>query len=200
MNEEYEILKDKKIGYALTGSFCTLAESMRILRQFKENCAEVLPIVSYNVNVLDTKFGAASYWRDEIISITGKEPIDTIPKAEPIGPKALLDAIVVLPCSGNTLGKLAGGITDTPVCMAVKAHLRNNRPVIIGVSSNDGLGVSAANIGRLMNNKNIYLIPFGQDSPDKKQNSLVCDFNAALKTVAYALDGKQLQPVLREFK
>lgn len=198
--DEYEKLNQKRIGFAITGSFCTLEETMKVLENITQSGADIMPILSFNVASLDTKFGTAEHWRTEISRITNAPIIDTIPKAEPIGPKALLDVIIVLPCSGNTLGKLANGITDTPVCMAVKAHLRNNRPVLLGVSTNDGLGVSAANIGRLMNNKNIFFIPFGQDSPHKKHNSLVCDFDQALPALAMALDGKQLQPLLREYK
>jgi len=198
--DEYKKLNQKRIGFAVTGSFCTLAETMKVLENITKIGAEITPILSFNVASLDTKFGTAEHWKNEINRITDSQIIDSIPKAEPIGPKALLDALIVLPCSGNTLGKLANGITDTPVCMAVKAHLRNNRPVLIGVSTNDGLGVSAANIGRLLNNKNIFFVPFGQDSPHKKHNSLVCDFELTMPALVMAMEGKQLQPLLREYK
>ena len=200
MNESYELLRGKKIGFALTGSFCTLEQTMQTMRELTELGAELMPIVSFNVRELDTKFGPAEKWHRQIVELCGREPIDSISKAEPIGPQSLLDILLVLPCSGNTLGKLANGITDTPVCMAVKAHLRNDKPVVIGVSTNDGLGVSAANIGRLMNNQNIFMVPFGQDAPHKKKNSLVCDFAQVAEALVEALQGRQLQPVLREFK
>lgn len=197
MSELYKELKDKRIGYALTGSFCTLEQSMCVLQRLQDCGAELMPIISFNVKNLDTKFGPAQKWQDRIYEICGKPIAATITEAEPIGPKALLDILVILPCSGNTLGKLANGITDTPVTMAAKAHLRNNKPLLIGVSTNDGLSTSAQNIGRLMNNKNIYLIPFGQDAPHKKYNSLLCDFDLCEQAVIASLEGRQLQPVLK---
>ena len=185
-----------KIGFALTGSFCTLDAVLPQMKRLKEAGAEILPILSEAVDQFDTKFGTAASFKEKIEEITEKPFINSIVKAEPIGPKGLLDILVVAPCTGNTLGKLALGITDTPVTMAVKAHLRNIRPVVLGISTNDGLGNSAKNIGLLLNAKQIYFVPFLQDDPVKKPNSLMLRADLLPETVELALQGKQLQPVL----
>ena len=189
-----------KIGIALTGSHCTLAPAMGVLRRLKELGADITPIVSGSVNTSDTKFGTSAHWREEISSICEKPVIDSIVLAEPIGPKSLLDILLIVPCSGNTIAKLAYGITDSPVLMAAKAHLRNLKPLLIAVSTNDGLGANAKNIGALLNTKNIYFVPFGQDNPQKKANSLLSELLLVPQAIEKALLGQQLQPVLLEYK
>ncbi|MDD2221001.1 MAG: dipicolinate synthase subunit B [Clostridia bacterium] len=190
-------LKDLKIGFALTGSFCTLHKAIKAIYNLKALGADIRPIVSDNVCRLDTKFGTTEYWRQELITASGcKDIIDTIPKAEPIGPDRLFDIMVIAPCSGNSLGKLADSITDTPVLMAAKAHLRNNLPLVVAISTNDGLAASCKNIGQLLNTKNIYFVPFLQDNPENKPNSLVADFSLLPQTLLRALKGQQIQPVL----
>jgi len=185
-----------RVGVALTGSFCTFAKVMPVVEKLVEQGFTVTPILSFNAGSLDTRFGSASSWREQLISITGREPIDSIEAAEPIGPKSLLDVLAVAPCTGNTLAKLANGVTDTPVTMAVKSHLRGERPVVLGVSTNDGLSGSAANLGTLLNRRHYYFVPFRQDSPHTKPRSLVADMGLLPATIVAALDGRQLQPIL----
>lgn len=191
--------KGMKIGFALTGSHCTLAEVIEVLKQLVNEGADVTSIISYTVDQMDTRFGKSDFWKSNLKDITGKSPLRTIPEVEPIGPSKAFDCMVIAPCTGNTLAKLANGITDTPVLMAVKAHLRNLGPVIIAVSTNDGLGANARNIGTLLITKNIYLVPFGQDSPLKKVNSLVADMKKIPETVLEACQGRQIQPLLIGF-
>jgi dipicolinate synthase subunit B len=188
-----------KIGYALTGSHCTLAETVKVLQQLVDEGAEVTPIISNAVDQMDTRFGRAVDWKEKLRTITGKEILKTIPEVEPIGPKKLFDCLVVAPCTGNTIAKFANGIIDSPVLMAAKAHLRNSGPLVLAVSTNDGLGVNAKNIGILLATKNVYLVPFGQDSPLKKANSLVAHFDKIPDTILQACQGKQIQPLLVEF-
>lgn len=186
----------KKIGFAMCGSFCTFKKAVNELQKLKDTGADIIPImseISYNT---DTRFGKAEDFRKQLEEITGNSIIKDVRDAEPIGPKGLLDLLVVLPCTGNSLAKIAGGIADTSVTMAVKAHLRNQRPVLIAVSTNDGLGTAAKNIGALMNTKNLYFIPFSQDDYIKKPNSLVADFSKLLPAIEAAFENKQLQPVL----
>ena len=190
------LLQDVKIGFAFTGSFCTFAKVIPELEKIAAEGADILPIVSTVVDSLDTKFGRAEEWKSKIEAICGRKIIRTIIDAEPIGPKALLDVLVVAPCTGNTLGKLANGITDTPVTMACKAHLRNGRPILLAVATNDGLGANAKNIGLLLNSKNVYFVPFGQDDPIKKCNSLMAKFELLVPAIQHALKGEQLQPIL----
>lgn len=185
-----------KIGFAFTGSHCTLEETMPEIEQLVREGAEVIPIISYSINSTDTRYGSAQYWKDKITEITGKKPINTIADAEPIGPQKILDVLVIAPCTGNTLAKLANGITDSPVLMAAKAHLRNSGPVVIAVSTNDGLGNNARNIGTLLNLKNVYFVPFGQDNPFNKYNSLVAHMNLIADTISEAMQGRQIQPLL----
>lgn len=189
-------LSGKHIGFAITGSFCTIAEAIIELERIAFLGAEVYPIISNTVATTNTRFGRADELRRRVELITGKDCIDTITEAEPIGPKKMLDLIVVAPCTGNTLSKIANGITDTPVTMAVKAHLRNLRPVVLAIATNDGLGANGKNIGALMNTKNIYFVPFGQDDPEKKSNSLIARFGLIVPTIEQALEGRQIQPVL----
>jgi len=172
-----------------------------VLKELAEISGEyetVQPIISPISGETDTRFGKAEDFLKEVEALTGHEPIRTIEGAEPIGPKKLLDVLVIAPCTGNTIAKLAAGITDTPVTMAAKAHLRNDRPVVIAVATNDGLSAAAKNIGELLARKNYYFVPFGQDDPEKKPCSLMADFTQISATVTAALAGKQLQPVLRK--
>ncbi|HOQ76597.1 MAG TPA: dipicolinate synthase subunit B [Thermoclostridium sp.] len=189
-------LKGKHIGFAITGSFCTISEALIELERLVFLGAEVYPILSAAVASTNTRFGRADDFRRRIEMVTGRDCIDTITEAEPIGPKSMLDLIVVAPCTGNTLSKIANGITDTPVTMAVKAQLRNLKPVVLAIATNDGLGANGKNIGALLNTKNIYFVPFGQDDPEKKSNSLIARFGMIVPTVEHALEGKQIQPIL----
>lgn len=184
------------LGYALTGSFCTIAESLKALKALSEYDIKIKPIVSQNLFETDTRFGKAKDIIAKIEAICGEKVIHTIAAAEPIGPKNLLDILVVAPATGNTLAKNALGITDTSVTMAIKAHLRNNKPVVFGIATNDALGASSKNIGLLHNTKNIYFVPYRQDDPHSKNNSLVCNFSLIPKTVELALQGKQIQPMI----
>ncbi|NJD01087.1 MAG: dipicolinate synthase subunit B, partial [Ruminiclostridium sp.] len=166
------LLQGVKIGFALTGSFCTFAKVMPELEKLVSEGADIIPVISETVDKYDTRFGKADEWKAKIEGVTGKKIIRTIVEAEPIGPKSMLDILIVAPCTGNTLGKLANGITDTAVTMAAKAHLRNGKPLVLAISTNDGLGTNAKNLGILLNAKNLYFVPFGQDDPVKKCNSL----------------------------
>lgn len=189
-------LTGKKIGFAMTGSFCTFQKTVAQIQRLVELGAELFPIMSYNAYTTDTRFGRASDFISQIEHMTGNPIIKTIAEAEPIGPKNTLDIILVAPCTGNTLGKLALGITDTPVTMAVKASLRNGNPAVIAVSTNDGLSASAKNIGALLNTKGYFFVPFRQDDCIKKPTSLVADMSQIPDTLALALEGKQIQPVI----
>ena len=181
-----------KIGYCLTGSFCTFEKSIKTIKDLVSKGYDVTPIMSENAYNTDTRFGKAEEIRQEIEAVTGKKVIHTIVDAEPIGPKKMFDILVVAPCTANTLGKLANGITDTAVTMAVKSHIRNARPVVIGVSTNDALGAAAKNIGMLLNYKNYYFVPFSMDDCDNKPKSMVCDFNRIEDTVLQAMEGKEI--------
>lgn len=189
-------LSNLKIGYAICGSFCTFQRSISALKLLCFEGADVYPIMSKISYTTDTRFGDADHFQNIIHDITQREIIHTLKDAEPIGPKLVLDALVILPCTGNTLAKLAAGIADSPVTLAAKAHLRNNRPIIIGISTNDGLGAAAKNIGTLLSRKHLYFIPFRQDDFIHKPNSLVADFTKLNETLKSALCGKQLQPML----
>ena len=186
----------KTIGFAMCGSFCTFSIVIPQIQVLTDKGYNVLPIMSEISYCTDTRFGKAEEHIKRIESITGNTIIHSVKDAEPIGPKGLLDAIIVAPCTGNTLGKLANGITDSTVTMAVKAHLRNGRPVVIAVSTNDGLSASGKNIGMLLNTKNIYFVPYGQDDPIKKPTSLVADMEKIPLALEYALNGEQIQPLL----
>lgn len=193
-------LKGVKIGFCVTGSFCTFDKILIQLQKIVDEGAEVFPIFSYAVASTDTRFTTAADFRQKVEDITRRKVIADIVGAEPIGPKKLLDVVVIAPCTGNTLAKLANGITDTPVLMAAKAHLRNQRPVVIAISTNDALGNNAKNLGHIINVKNIYLVPFFQDDPVYKTNSLIADMDKIVDTVLLALEGKQIQPVIIEKK
>lgn len=191
-------LKGKRIGFGLTGSHCTFDEVMPEMRRLKEAGAQVIPIVTHTLLTTDTKFGKAEDWVRKIQEITGEEIIDSIVKAEPLGPVRPLDIMVIAPLTGNSTSKLANALTDSPVLMAAKATLRNSRPVVLSISTNDALGLNAANIAKLMATKNIYFVPFGQDNPHVKPNSLVARNELIKETCAAALEGKQLQPMIVE--
>ena len=185
------------LGYAFCGSFCTIKDSLEQLRKLAKREIKIIPIMSQIVYSTDTRFGKAEDLINEVEDLCGNKVIHTIAAAEPIGPKNLLDIIVVSPCSGITLAKIALGVTDTPVTMAVKAHLRNNKSVVLAAATNDALGASAKNIGMLHNTKNIFFVPYRQDDPFSKNNSLVCDFSLLEQTVESALKGEQFQPVIK---
>jgi dipicolinate synthase subunit B len=180
------------IGYCFTGSFCTFSKSIKALEDIVKAGHNVTPIMSENAYNTDTRFGDAIDIQNQIINITGNSIIHSIVKAEPIGPKKMFDVLCVVPCTGNTLAKLSAGVTDTTVTMAVKSHLRNSRPVVIGVSTNDALGGAGKNIGALMNYKNYYFVPLGMDDCINKPKSLVCDFSKTLSTIELAYDGKEV--------
>ena len=188
---------DQTVGFAVCGSFCTHAKAMEALEQVKARFSTVIPIVSECTAATDTRFGPANELMREMERICDRRVISSIREAEPIGPKKLLDLLIIAPCTGNTLGKLACGITDTAVTMAAKAHLRNQRPLLIAPSTNDGLTASAPNLGALLSRKYIYFVPFGQDVPVKKPTSLVADFSLVADAAQAALEGRQLQPLLR---
>ena len=185
-----------RVGFALCGSFCTFGQVMPRLEELAEKGYDLTPIFSSFAAATDTRFGRAEDWLRRAETAAGRPAIRTIDGAEPIGPKNLLDILVVAPCTGNTLGKLAGGITDTPVTMAVKAHLRNEKPVVLAVSTNDALGAAARNIGHLLACRNVYFVPMKQDSPSGKPRSVVADFSRIEETLLAALEGRQLQPIL----
>lgn len=189
-------MEPKKVGFALTGSFCTFSQVVRAIELLAEHGWDVTPIMSTASRNTDTRFGKAADFVGKIEAICGKPMITSIAAAEPIGPKKLFDVLVVAPATGNTLAKIAAGIADTPVTLAVKSHLRNNRPVVLAVSTNDGLGANAASIGRLLARKYLYFVPFGQDDPAEKPNSLVADFGKIEETITAALENRQLQPLL----
>lgn len=191
-------LHGKRIGYAITGSFCTLEETVPTLEELIFEGAEVTPILSEHAAGMDTRFGDAATWRRRFEALCGREALTTIQDVEPIGPSGLFDALVISPCTGNTMAKLANAITDTTVLMAAKAQLRNDRPVVLAISTNDGLGANAKNLGILLDRPNIFFVPFGQDAPMSKRRSLVCDMALLVDTVVAALRGEQLQPVLIE--
>ena len=190
------MLSECNIGFGITGSFCTFDKILPQIKILKDEGADVTPVFSFNTQNLDTRFYKSQDFLKDVKNITGKDGIKTIQQAEQVGPKKLFDAMVIAPCTGNTIAKLANGITDTPVLMAAKAHLRNERPLIIGVSTNDGLSMNLQNIGRLMNIRNIYFVPFGQDDPIKKTRSLVCYLDKIKPTIELAMRNQQIQPIV----
>ena len=191
------VLRDARVGCAMTGSFCTFRAVFEAWRALKETGATLIPIMSGNAASVDTRFCPAATAVQTFRDITGRAPLTTLAQVEPIGPKKLLDALVIAPCTGNTLAKLANGIADTPVTLAAKSHLRNGRPLVIAVSSNDALAQNARNLGQLLANRNVYFAPFAQDDPLNKPNSLVARFETLPETLSEALQGRQIQPLLR---
>ena len=192
-------LEGTKIGIALTGSFCMYKKVFEQIEALVALGADVYPIFSVKAQTLDTRFGKAKDFLQRAKDITGHDPILTIPDAEPIGPKSYLDILIIAPCTGNTLAKLAYGMTDSPVLMAAKAHIRNEKPLVLAIATNDALGFNMKNIGLLLNSTNIYFVPFGQDDIIKKPNSLIAHMDLVKPTLELALDRKQIQPVLKEY-
>lgn len=190
-------MSKKTIGFAITGSFCTHEKIKGVVRTLVEEGNRVIPIFSNMSQTINSRFGDARDFIIAIQEITGEHGIFTLQEAEPIGPKAYLDVMIIAPCTGNTMAKLCAGITDSPVLMAAKAHMRNEKPVVIAVSTNDALGANLKNIGELMNTKNVYFVPFGQDDYEKKPKSMVAHFESVSDTIEEALRGKQIQPVIQ---
>lgn len=184
-----------RIGFAISGSFCTFHRILEELQKLIDSGAEITPILSFNAASLDTRFGKAEDLKNKLTEMTGHVPLLTLTEVEPIGPKALFDVLVVAPCTGSTLGRLACGISDTPVTLAVKSHLRRSQPVILAVSTNDALGASMRNISLLKNTKYIYFVPLKQDDPKNKPNSLSADFTLLSSTIEAAIKGMQIQPL-----
>ena len=193
-------LRGKTIGFALTGSHCTYQEIWPQVQKLKEAGAEIYPLASRSVVETDTRFGKGAEIIAQFAELTGRPVITTIVEAEPLGPKALLDVLVIAPCTGNTCAKLANAVTDTAVLMAAKAQLRNGRALVLAISTNDALGLNAKNLGVLLSTPRVFFVPFGQDNPEQKPRSLVADMDLIVPTVEYALQGRQIQPVLIERK
>ncbi|MFA5676575.1 MAG: dipicolinate synthase subunit B [Christensenellales bacterium] len=191
-------LDGKRIGFAITGSFCTFTLVMPVIEELVKLGADVTPILSYNAANNDTRFFKVKDFKQFLIETTGHDIIDDIVKAEPIGPKKLLDLVIIAPCTGNSLAKLALGITDTPVLLAAKSHLRNSRPVLVAVSTNDALAANAKNMGLLLNTRNIFLVPYRQDDSVKKRASVVADMGGIVSAAKLALDGRQAEPLMLE--
>ena len=187
---------DARVGFALTGSFCTLEKAIRAMEETAREYPNMVPILSETTGATDTRFGRAADFRQAAEEICGHGAVESVREAEPIGPKQLLDVLVIAPCTGNTLAKLSGGVTDSTVTLAAKAHLRNGRPVLLAIASNDALAGNAENIGRLLARKHYYFVPFGQDDPEGKPCSLVADMNQLRPALEAALQGRQLQPLL----
>jgi dipicolinate synthase subunit B len=189
---------DKTIGFALTGSHCTHDEVLPQMARLVDLGARVVPIVSHTVAQVDSRFGTAEDWKRKVCDITGETPLMTIPEVEPLGPKGLIDCLVVAPCTGNSLARLANALTDGPVLMAAKAQMRNHRPVVLAISTNDALGLNAANLAKLLAAKDIYFVPFGQDNPQQKPKSMVAQMELIPETCLSAMQGQQFQPLLVE--
>jgi dipicolinate synthase subunit B len=190
--------KGLTVGFALTGSHCTFEEVMPQIQRFITAGAKVIPIASYTLMSTDTRFGTSEKWQQQLKDITGNDIISTIVAAEPLGPSKLLDVLIIAPCTGNTTSKLANAMTESPVLMAAKAQMRNQSPLVLAISTNDGLGLNAANIAKLLITKNIYFVPYGQDAPIAKPNSLVARMDLIMETCEAALRGKQFQPMVIE--
>ncbi len=193
-------IKGKNIGFGITGSHCTFQEILPIIKDLVEHGANVIPIATNTVMNTDTRFGTAEDFIKKVEDITGNKIISSIVEAEPLGPRKLLDVMVIAPCTGNTLARLANAITDSPVLMAAKTQMRNQKPLVIAISTNDGLGLNAKNIATLLTMKNIYFVPFGQDSPEKKPNSIIAKMDLILPTCEFALNYRQIQPIIVEYK
>ncbi len=189
-------LKGKKIGLGITGSFCNYSKLPNIIEKIKSEDAEILPILTSSTQTYDTRFNNVADFIEKIEKLAGSKSIKNIVEAEPVGPNSMIDIMLILPCTGNTLAKLTYGITDNAVLMATKSHLRNNKPVVIALSTNDALGMNAKNIGTLINTKNFYFVPFSQDAPEVKPNSLTFNSEKVVETLEKALDTKQIQPII----
>ncbi|KQL54585.1 dipicolinate synthase subunit B [Heyndrickxia shackletonii] len=191
-------LQGKRIGFGLTGSHCTYDAVFPEIKRLVDSGVEVIPVVTYTVKNTETRFGSGEEWIERIEEVTGRKVIDSIVDAEPLGPKLPLDCMVIAPLTGNSMSKMANALTDSPVLMAAKATLRNRNPVVLGISTNDALGLNGVNLMRLMATKNIYFIPYGQDDPINKPNSMVAKMTLLQETVEEAIKGRQLQPVIIE--
>ncbi len=191
-------LQGKTIGFALSGSHCTLEQALEPMYRLKEEGATLVPIISNTVATMTSRFGTPEKWIAGIKEATGREPLKSIPDVEPLGPQKLVDCLVICPCTGNSMAKLANALNDAPHLMAAKSTMRNGRPVVLAITTNDALGMNAKNLGILLNTKNIYFVPFGQDNPTVKPNSLDADLTRLVDTVVAALGGHQLQPLLIE--
>ena len=189
-------MREERIGFAMCGSFCCHEKALRALEELTQNFSVVVPILSPCAASTDTRFGTAKELLSRVEELTGRTPITTIEEAEPIGPKGLVDALIIAPCTGATLARLAHGLTDTAVAMAAKSHLRNAKPLIIAFSTNDGLSGSAANIASLLTRRNYYFVPFGQDNCRSKPNSMIADLDLLPETIVMAMEKKQIQPVI----
>lgn len=185
-----------KVGFAMCGSFCTFDKALEAMRGLRAKGYDITPIQSYHAATLDTRFGKAADFQMQIEAICEHKIITTIVDAEPIGPKKMFDILLIAPCTGNTISKLAWGITDTPVLMAAKSHMRNDRPVVIAAATNDALSGSAKSLGMLLNTKNMYFVPLAQDNPEKKFRSMVADFDRIEETMQEALKGRQIEPIV----
>lgn len=190
------MFENLNIGLGITGSFCNFKYIKEVIYSLQDEGANVIPIVSENVKSLDTRFYKSKDFLEMLKSTTKNKVISSIVEAEPIGPKNILDILVICPCTGNTLAKIANGITDSTILMAIKSHIRKNKPVVIGISTNDGLGAAFENIGKVINTKNFYFVPFSQDDPVNKPKSLVLDYSYILDTIKEALENRQIQPIL----
>lgn len=195
--DNMEDMEKKKIGFAITGSFCTYEKIKKIMKEMTESGMELVPIFSENAQTIDSRFGRAEEFVAQVEELTGKKSIRSIQAAEPIGPSGCFDAMVIAPCTGNTMAKLCNGIIDTPVLMAAKAHLRNEKPLVLAVSTNDALGMNFKNLGMLANMRNIYFVPFGQDNYKAKPKSMIAHMELIPETIREALLGKQIQPMVR---
>ena len=184
-----------RLGFAICGSFCNHPEVLKLYEKLAET-HELIPILSENAAKYDTRFGTAEELLGRVESLAGRRAVRTVVEAEPLGPSGAMDVLVIAPCTGNTLAKLAAGITDGPVTMAAKSHLRNGKPVVIALATNDGLAASAPNVAALLNRKHYYFVPFGQDDPERKPTSLIADFSRIEETALAALEDRQLQPIL----
>lgn len=191
-------MKAKRVVWAMCGSFCTFEKTLGVMEAMVRSGVEVLPLMSFNAAGLDTRFGTAESWKKKVEAVTGRKPIETLQGAEPLGPQNMADAMVIAPCTGATLAKLAAGISDTPVTLGAKSMLRGAKPLVLAVSTNDGLAASMGNLARLINRKNFYLVPFAQDDWLKKPASLQSDYSLIGDTLECAMRGRQLQPVLTE--
>lgn len=196
MGNKEENMPYPVIGFAMCGSFCTFSKVFEVLEDLKKNYPNIIPILSEVGSSTDSRFGTGEQFCHRLRELCHCPPLSTLTAVEPIGPKRLLDALVIAPCTGNTIAKLANGVADSAVTLAAKAHLRNEAPVVIAVSTNDGLGGNAANIGKLLARKHFYFVPFGQDDPTEKPCSLVADFSKITDTLSMALEGQQIQPML----
>lgn len=193
-------LEGKRIGFGITGSHCTYEQVVPQIETLVNQGADVVPVVTFTVKNTNTKFGDGADWVAKVEELTGKKVIDSMVAAEPLGPKEPLDCMVIAPLTGNSMSKFANALTDSPVLMAAKATLRNRRPVVLGISTNDALGLNGVNLMRLMSSKNIYFIPFGQDDPINKPTSMVSRMEYLSETIEAALEGNQLQPIIREYR